>query len=243
MKKLIPLIILTAVLVGLGCTGYEYKPVPFKSAEAYPNHQVVFGAVIAAKAWTDNAEAASAFGFNIRGAGLTPVQVVVDNKGPNSLTIVPDQTLLVDSEKNMWNLLPAEVAYERIDRNVAVSRMGGKGAKTAVLGGIAGGILGAAVGIVAGGDVGEAAMRGAAAGAAVGAVKGGYEGLEDPRSKQVIADDLRTKGLKDKPMKPYEISHGFLFFPGEIKDASLLRLKIKNMNSGQVQILELPVQK
>ena len=237
MRKYLALGLLAALLATIGCTGYQYKPVPFKAADAYPNNVRLFGAVIAAKAWTDNQEARSAFGFDIRGAGLTPVQVIVDNQGDNALTIVPDQTMIKDTEGNMWNLLPAQVAYERIDKQVALDRMGGNAVRQGGLGAAAGAILGAAIGVVTGGDVAEAAMRGAAAGAAVGTVKGGYEGLEDRRSKDLIAKDLQSRGLKDKPMKPKEISHGFLFFPGEVLQATVLRLKLKNLTTGQMEIL------
>lgn len=242
MKKRAFIALLLISIMAVACTGYEYKPIPFKAAEAYPNNVKVFGAVVAAKAWIDESEARSAFGFNIRGAGLTPVQVVVDNKGDQTLLIVPDQTLLMDEEGNLWNLLPAKVAYERIDKHVAPGRMGAQGGTQAMIGAAAGGILGAAVGIVSDGDIGEYAMKGAAAGAAVGAVGGGYKGLDDPRSKEMIADDLRTRNLKDKAMKPKAISHGFLFFPGEIKKAKVLRLKLQNATAGKVEILELPME-
>ncbi|MEW5724924.1 MAG: hypothetical protein AB1896_17570 [Thermodesulfobacteriota bacterium] len=231
--------LLLVLFLAAGCSGYQYKPVPFKAAEAYPNHVTVFGAVVAAKAWTDEQEAWNAFGFNIRGAGITPVQVVVDNKGDHTLEIVPEQTRLMDTEDNIWDLLPAEAAYERIDKHVAMERMVGQGSRSGLLGGLAGGILGAAYGVVTGTNVGDAAMRGAAAGAAVGAVMGGAEGLNDPRSRELISQDLQSRSLKGKPLVPQEISHGFLFFPGEVKEAAVLRLRIRDIGTGEVSLLEL----
>jgi len=235
---------LTAVLVmGLGCAGYEYKPVPFKAADAYPNHVVVAGAVVAARAWSDKAEAEKAFGFNIRGAGLTPVQVVVDNKSAQPLTLDPNQTLLRDVQDNLWNVLPAQVAYERIDKNVRVERMGGEAVRQGGLAAVAGAVIGAAFGIVTDQDIAEAALKGAAAGAAVGAVKGGVEGYGDPRSRSRISNDLKNKSLKDKPFPPHEITHGFLFFPGEVKEPTLLRLKVREVETGQDHIIELPLKR
>lgn len=239
MKKTIGLSLVLALLMLWGCAGYEYKPVPFKAAESYPNHVTVAGAVIGAKVWADDPEAAKAFGFNIRGAGLTPLQLVVDNKGPEPLEIMSDQTLLGDADNNLWNILPAQVAYERIDKEVRMNRMGGEGATQAALLGTAGAIIGAAVGIITGSDIAESAGKGAVAGAAIGAVKGGAEGYSDPRSRSRITADLQNRSLKDKPFKPYELSHGFLFFPGEVKNPTILRLKLREQRSGQIHILEL----
>jgi len=239
MNKFLRIALTAALVFCLGCAGYEYKPVPFKAADAYPNHVVVAGAVVAARAWSNSAEAEKAFGFNIRAAGLTPVQVVVDNKSAQPLMLEPNQTLLRDAQDNLWNVLPAQVAYERIDKHVRVERLGGEAARQGGLAAVAGAVLGAAFGIVTDQDVAEAAAKGAAAGAAVGAVKGGMEGYNDPRSRSRISNDLKNKSLKDKPFPSHEITHGFLFFPGEVKEPSLLRLKIHEVETGKDHILEL----
>lgn len=241
MIRIHALIALMTLSLVCSCASYEYKPVPFKSAESYSNHATVFGAVIAAHAWTDRAQAKNAFGFDIRGAGITPVQIVVDNKGPNTLHLIPDQTLIKDSEGNFWNILPADVAYQRIDKQLTPERMGTTAAKKGGLGAVAGGILGAAFGVVTGTDVGTAAAKGAVAGGALGTVMGGYEGLDDPRSKQQISSDLQNRNLRDQPLKAHEISHGFLFFPGEIQQAQILRVKLRNASSKQIEIVELPI--
>ena len=241
MKKLTGVGALLVLLFVWSCAGYEYKPVPFRAAESYPNHVTVAGAVIAARAWADNAEASKAFGFDIRGAGLTPVQIVVDNKSNQALKLIPDQTLLRDTQDNMWNILPAQVAYERIDKQVRVSRMGGEGGKQAALGGVAGAVIGAAFGIITGSDIAETAGKGAVAGAAIGAVKGGVEGYSDPRSRSNIRSDLESKSLKDKPFSPMQLTHGFLFFPGEVVAPTVLRLKLHEMTTGEDHLIELSV--
>ncbi|MEW6264758.1 MAG: hypothetical protein AB1641_16925 [Thermodesulfobacteriota bacterium] len=233
--------LLVALMMFSGCAGQEYRPVPIKSVESYPNHVTVFGAVIAAQVWSDRAAAQSAFGFDVLGAGLLPVQVIVDNKGGQTLNIVADQTMLLDREGNLWNILPAHAAYDRIDRQLAPSRVAGQGVKGGALGSLAGGILGAAFGVVTGHDIGQAIVKGAAAGAAVGAVKGGYNGLEEGRSKEMIARDLQARDLKEQPLRPQEISHGFLFFPAEVREPMLLRLKLRDLSSGQSRLLEMKI--
>jgi hypothetical protein len=70
----------------VGCsTAYQATPLSFRAPSAYPNAQAVGEATVAAKAFSEPEEAKSAFGFDIRGAGMLPVQVVFDNQGGKSL--------------------------------------------------------------------------------------------------------------------------------------------------------------
>src|SRR5512140_2259685 len=97
MKKTIVTALLMALMVALSaCTTYERQVVPFKMPSAYPNATPVADATIAAKAYDNPDEAKAAFGFDIRGAGIYPVQVIFDNTGNHSLEILTDKTLLVD---------------------------------------------------------------------------------------------------------------------------------------------------
>ena len=90
---------LSLLLVLVGCTTYRSQEVPFRSPASYGNMQRVAGAQLASKAYVDKAEASEAFGFDIRSAGLLPVQVVFDNQGSNALTIVPEQSFLIDTKE------------------------------------------------------------------------------------------------------------------------------------------------
>ncbi|MBW2091864.1 MAG: hypothetical protein JRI34_07045, partial [Deltaproteobacteria bacterium] len=177
--------IIAAMLIG-GCTGYTYRPVPFKAPEAYLNHQRLNKAVIAARAYANQEEAQKAFGFDILGAGLLPVQVIVDNKGSHTFELIPEQTLLRDADNNMWNLLPAQKAYERVNKSDQLARMGKTGAKSAALTGAAGAIIGFAIGVISGQDIAETTAKGATAGAALGAVAGGSGAYHDHRAKDSI---------------------------------------------------------
>jgi hypothetical protein len=223
------------------CTTYEYKAVPFKAAEAYPNRQEVYGAQFGAKAWLEAAEARTAFGFDIKGAGVTAVQVVVDHQGSQTLTLVPDQIFLLDDQDQYWELLPPQVALDRIEKHTRMGAVGKKGSTTAILGGAAGAILGAAYGIVSDRNVIDTAAKGAAAGAALGAVKGGADAADGDDNRDQIAGDLAGRELKGKPLSPQTISQGFLFFPGEVSSAKELRLKVRNEGTGEVQTLQLPL--
>jgi hypothetical protein len=216
------------------CTKYERKVVPFQLPAAYPNATEAAEATIAAKAYDGKDEAGNAFGFDIRGAGILPVQVIFDNKGAHSLEILPAQTFLVDEANNLWPILDASLAYDRITKKTEMGNVVPEGAKSGMLAGAAGGIIGAAIGIVTGTNVGEAAAKGAAIGAAAGLTMGGTQGLNDNEARSQIRDDLKTRSLEKRAVKPHEIAHGFIFFPGEAKKSKELRLQLKAIDTGTI---------
>jgi hypothetical protein len=220
------------ILFTISCTRYERQVVPFKLPAGYPNVTNVAGAQIAAKSY-DKKDAETAFGFDILGSGVKPVQVVFDNQGQNSIEIVPDRTYLVDTDNNLWPILDARMAYDRIEKKTELGEVAPKGAKYGALGGIAGGIIGAAIGIVSGQSVGETAMRGAAAGAAGGVLIGGAQGMDNSEVRHQIREDLQTRTLENRGIKPKEIAHGFIFFPGESKKPKEIRLSVKDLGTGK----------
>ncbi len=223
------------------CTKYERQVVPFKMPAALPNATEAAGATIAAISFDDKDEAGNAFGFDIRGAGILPVQVIFDNKGTQSLEIVPSQTFLYDEANNTWPILDQNLAYDRIAKKTELGQVVPQGAKYGALAGAAGGIIGAAIGIVSGHNVGDAAMKGAAIGAAGGMVAGGAQGAteEGDKVRGQIGTDLKNRSLEKRAVKPQEIAHGFIFFPGEIKKAKMLQLQIKALGTGKIYTLKL----
>ncbi len=224
-------IILTALLSA--CTRYERQVVPFKMPSAYANATEVGGATVAAKSFDGKEEAGNAFGFDIR-AAILPVQVIFDNQGGHSLEIVPVQTFLVDEENNLWPILDQNLAYDRIAKKTELGKVMSEGGKYGALAGAAGGIIGAAIGIVSGENIGSAAVKGAAVGAAAGLTLGGASGLDNQDVKAKIRDDLRTRSLEKRAVKPQEIAYGFIFFPGEAKRAKELRLQLKVVDTGVI---------
>jgi len=216
------------------CATYERQVVPFKMPAAYPNATTAAGATIAARSYHDSEEATSAFGFDIRSAGILPVQVIFDNTGSHPLEILTDKTLLVDEDNNLWPILEERMAYERIARATELGRVAPEAAKGGLLGGAAGAVIGAAIGIVTGRNVAAAAGRGAAVGAAAGITMGGARGLSDTEVQYQIRDDLRRGSLAKRAIAPQEIAHGFLFFPGEGKRPKELRISIRTTDTRQV---------
>jgi len=235
-----------AVLAGLlvlsllgGCASYERKVVPFKMPEAYPNATEAAGATLASVAYDEPGKAAEAFGFDILSAGILPVQVIFDNRGTHSIEIVPKTTFLVDEENNLWPILDAGLAYDRISRKTELGKVAPEAAKSGFLAGTAGALIGAAIGIVTGQNVGDAAMKGAALGAAAGATVGGTSALDNRDVQRQIREDLTNRSLETRPVTPGEIAYGFLFFPGESKKAKELRLTLREADTGKTAPLVL----
>lgn len=239
--RLLSTVMILALLFS-GCTAYKSQYVSFRPPEGYSNYREVSGVSIGGEAYPDKASAEKAFGFDIKGAGLLPVLLVVDNKSGRSLEIVAAQSFLVDDGGNYWPVVPNNVAFDRLENSTQLASFFGRGAgKGALLGAAAGGILGTALGIVSGRSVAESLGKGAALGAAGGAVIGGVqEGTSGDRERK-ISDDMRQKGLEGKAIPDQHLANGFLFFPGEAQSARELRLQWRERETGQVQKLTLPL--
>lgn len=227
----------------IGCTSYERQVVPFKMPQSSPNAVYIDGAVIAARSFTDAGEAKDAFGFDIRSAGIIPIQVAFDNKSNHPLMIIAEQTFLIDAESNVWPILEQNLAYDRLSKQTELGRVAPEAAKRGLLFGAAGAAIGAAVGIVTGTSVGEAAGKGAAIGAAAGVVSGGGQAAVDQSDVRAkIKEDLRTRSLQYRAVKPGELAHGFIFYPGEAKTAKVLRLQIKETDTGKISTFNMKLQ-
>ena len=228
----------TILIVLTACsTAYKAKPLPFKTPASYANMMEVAGAQIAARAYADSKEAQEVFGFNVRGAGMLPVQVVFDNRGTHTLTIDPSQTFLEDNEGNLWPILDKNLAYDRATRYAETKEIFKEGAYHGFLGAAAGALIGAAVGIIGGSSTAEAAGKGAVAGAAAGGLLGGIKGYSSNEAGRTIIDDLRKKTLNAGPVEPQSLAYGYLFFPGEASSARQLRLKLVEQDSASFHIV------
>ncbi len=226
-------LILCLALILAACTPYGRKVPSFRLPAAYPNMTEAAGAQVAARAYAGPREAAEAFGFNIVEAGLLPVQVVFDNRGPDTLQVNPAQTFLIDEQGNVWPALDSSEAYKRVSETTHGARAGGGVLKGGLLGAATGAFIGTALGIITGSDLGTAAAKGAAAGGAIGGVAGGAGAWQDSEAQAQISSDLRNNSLRNKPINPAEIAYGFIFFPAEAGRARQLRLQVQDAASGK----------
>jgi hypothetical protein len=233
-----PVFLFLMLTLLVGCAGsYKNQAIPFRPPSAYTSMKVVAGAQIAAQAYSDSDEAKQMFGFDIRKAGILPVQVVIDNAGDDSLIINPQQTFLVDADGNYWNLLDNRTAYQRVNESTEYANVVNETGESAFWGALGGAVVGAAIAIVGGDNVGEGIGKGAAAGAATGVVFGGAEALQSSENEYQISKDLGAKSLENRPIRAGELGRGFLFFPGEAPSASQLRLQIEATRSGKLYTL------
>lgn len=228
---------LALLLLLAGCSPtYKAKPLAFRAPSAYPNAQQAGAATVGAEAFVQPKTASEAFGFDIRGAGLLPVQVVFENRGANPLEINPAQTFLEDQEGRLWPLLQKDIAYDRVSRYAETKRIFKEGAYTGFLGGAAGAVIGAAIGVVSGSNVAEAAGKGAAVGAGAGATAGGIKAYASDDARRAIVSDLGQKSLQNQRIEPQGLAYGFLFFPGEASSARVLRLQWKELHTGTTHL-------
>lgn len=225
-----------------GCTAHKTQYIPFRPPQGYANNQVVSGVSVAGEAYPDKKSARKAFGFDIKGAGLLPVMLVLDNKSGRAVEIVAGQTFLVDAAGNYWPVVPNNTAFDRLEQSSQLAGYFGRGAgRGAVVGAAAGGLLATAIGIVSGRNVGSYLGKGAAVGAAGGAVIGGSQEAGSREREFRISEDLRQKGLEGRLIPDQHLANGFLFFPGEAESARELVLQWREVEGGALRKVTLPL--
>ncbi|MDR2406310.1 MAG: hypothetical protein LBE27_08080 [Deltaproteobacteria bacterium] len=217
---------------------YEYKAIPVRAMSAYPGQASGPGVQAGAVAFYDSSELKELFGFDLKKAGVVPVQVSLKNTGTKALSIEPGSTL-VDSQGNTWELLPSSVVFDRIDKYTSGGLSMDEGAKRTALWGLAGAVVGAAVGVVSGTNVGSAAGKGAAAGAAAGASSAilGLGNQDD--TADAVVRDFSSRSIQQSTIQPGDEAHGFLYFPAESKEPRTLNLKVSEGASPQTLKLDL----
>lgn len=235
------LLAFSLAIFAVSCTSYKSQEVSFKPPSAYSGMQMVAGAQVAAEAYADSSLAKDVFGFNIRDAGLLPVQVIVDNTGSHGLDIVPEQTFLIDADGNYWNLLDNRTTYYRLEKNSDYAEIARGAGKGSLVGAAGGAIIGAAIGIVAGENVGTAAAKGAALGAAGGAVFGGAQSGTSGDAGRQISRDLAAKQLDNRTIAAGTLGRGFLFFPGEATSAKELRVQFREADTRILHTMVFPL--
>ena len=135
------------------CATYKTQYTGFKPAAEYNNSVMLGGVTIGAEAYADQAAAREAFGFDIKKAGLLPVQVVLDNPSGNNFEVITEQTFLIDNNSRYWNLIPNYVAVERVSKATQSGAILAGAGKGAGWGAASGAVLGAAFGILTGENV------------------------------------------------------------------------------------------
>ncbi|MDL1959682.1 MAG: hypothetical protein LWX01_10055 [Deltaproteobacteria bacterium] len=218
------IVLLPSLFILAGCASYGHRVSPVPLPGTQPEHLTVDGVEMLAVAYLDKKIAEERFGFDVRGSGLLPVQLVIDNGSTQKVSINSGQTFLIDQIGQAWPLLSAEEAYQRVKGHVEMGETAKGTAKPAVLLGAAGALAGFAVGILTNEDIGESVGKGAVLGGTVGALAGGTAAYATAPEK--IRTDLAQRTLRNRPVKPGQLAYGFLFFPGRKEAASVQQLRL-----------------
>jgi hypothetical protein len=234
MKKIICLLLVAQLAA---CAAYERYSVSFRPPKDYANYQDSSGLVVGAESFSDKTHAEKAFGFDIRKAGILPVQMVVDNKSGQSVDVVSGQTFLIDGTSRYWKILSNREAVDRIKKasdSGAIASSAGKGSawRTTALA-----MMDLAMQIVSGRDRDTTPVKGGGEG--VTTVSGTGKAGDDKQREIKIAEDVRDKGIEGRILSANSLARGFIFFPGEVSSVSELRLQIKFRDSGRIQTLNL----
>jgi hypothetical protein len=223
------------VLAGCASYGHRVSPVPLPGTQ--PEHVTVNDVEMLAVAFLDAKTAEDRFGFDVRGSGLLPVQLIIDNQGMQKVSINSEQTFLIDQSGQAWPILSAEEAYQRVKGHVEMGETAKGTVKPAVLLGAAGALAGFAVGIISGQDIGESVGKGAVLGGTVGALAGGTAAYATASEK--IRTDLAQRKLSNRPVEPGQLAYGFLFFPGRKEATSVQQLRLAITIGQELHVLNL----
>ncbi|MGM0643615.1 MAG: hypothetical protein ACQETC_07575 [Thermodesulfobacteriota bacterium] len=224
-RKLTALFLFLALM--LCSCGYQDRVQPVNLPDASENAVNINGLKLTATPYTDRKKAKEAFGFDIRDAGLLPVQLVFKNDGDSVVDLIGDQTFLIDRENRAWPVISSERTYKRVKKHTDIGETISGTAKPGLLLGAAGAVAGLAVGVITGENIGEYAGKGAVIGGTAGILGGGAKGYQEARDK--IRQGLKDQSLKKREIMPGQIAYGMIFFPGyakEAQDAAWLKLTL-----------------
>lgn len=233
------LVVLLTGCMLVGCSTYEERVSPVLLPSTSIGHIDIRGAKIAATPYVNEKKAKSVFGYDVRGMGLLPVRLVIDNQSREEVNLQPRQTFLIDNQGRAWPLLTTDQAYRRVSEDVEIGETLKGAVRPSVLMGAAGALAGLAIGIVSGSNLGDTTGKGAMAGAAAGALYGGAS-THDEYGQQIL-NDLASHSLRTDRVLPGELAFGYLFFPGrdEAKSANMLRLGV--MLGQELQVMTIPL--
>lgn len=228
------------LMFALVSCAYQDRVQPVSLPDSSPNSIRINGLKLSATPYANPEKAKKAFGFDIRDAGLLPVQLVFQNDGTDVIDLIGDQTFLIDNQNRAWPVISSERTYERVKKHVDIGETMAGTAKPGLLLGAAGAVAGLAVGIITGENIGEYAGKGAVIGGTAGVLGGGAKGWQDARGK--IKQGLRDQTLKNQEIMPGQIAYGMIFFPGYEEEAqSTAWLKLTLSFSGDPRPVTLPL--
>lgn len=221
--------VLVAVLflgLVLGCAmPEETDHIPFKKPSSYRNARKVGVDIVAgAEVYYNRKETRKAFGFDIRKAGIVPIFIVVQNKKPSPLKVLPKQTFLKGKSGVLWNVPNSRDVYRTL---LEYNRAGGDfsvnydESATNQLEGFA-------VGMITDESVIGKARKSETKETAAG------------KTRKRLTEELRNGNLENREIQPNSHALGILYFSGKIQDPVQLHLTLEVVHTGVEHELVLP---
>jgi hypothetical protein len=231
------LLLLGLLLTGCSTYGDRVAPVPLPALSV--GRVDVKGAQVVATSYLEEKNAKAVFGFDIRGAGLLPVRLVIDNQSGKMVSLQPQQTFLIDNIGQAWPLLSSDQAYRRVSSDVEIGETLKGVVKPSVLMGAAGAVAGFAIGVISGQNLADTTAKGAIVGASAGGLYGGAKAHE--AYGQQIRNDLVRQSLRNKQVLNSELAYGYLFFPGRDEAQSAKALRLGVLIGDELQVITIPL--
>lgn len=215
--------LITALL--LAACAAKSRTVAFRPPGDFYSYQNVLGLKVGAELFEDEKQAEEAFGFNIRAAGLLPMQLVLDNRTGQGVDIIAGQTFLVDENNRYWRVLSVKDAMARVQK-YTVGKGAGKSISPSQLQRLA-------FKVVSGSAEGVAIVAEPAASDATG--KSG----QDQNGESTGGEEYRHQDLEGKVMFAETLASGIVYFPGEVPSPRELRLQVKYRGENRYKTINL----
>jgi hypothetical protein len=208
-------LIATAFLL-LSCDSKPGNPEAVPLPESLAEPVELAGTRFQALAYMNRQQSEAAFGLNIRGIGLLPLRISIDNRGGAALKIIPRQTFLIDLEGQAWPLLTSDQAFSRLERAGIKNQNVPKLPALDDLESLTGFAL----------DVTTSA---------------GFSANAYTQSETRIGKKLHEKNLRNPKVAAGKVASGVLFFPGWEEAESARSLRLCFEQDGRLKFLTLPL--
>lgn len=195
------------------CTPPQDRAAPAPLAESQAEPVEAEGARFQAQAFVNPQQATAAFGFDIRGAGVLPLRVSIDNRSGVGLKIIPRQTFLIDLDGQAWPLLTADQASSRLER-AGSAVQSAQAPKPDDLDAFTGFALAINTGP-------------------------GFSSNAQPESR--ASQGLTAKPPRNPNIPPGAVASGLLFFPGREEAQTARGLRLCYEQGGRLKLLTLPL--
>ena len=188
------------------------------------------GVHIGAELSEDPKQMEAIFGTDLHAAGILPLQLIIENKGTQTIEIVAGQTCLIDDDNRYWRPLSNQAAADRLERAEHVAAAApGKTARPAKMSEI---IMEMAATLISRQSVQAPLIKQELPAGAITQESGKQPAVEK-------TEKGREKGVDGRILTAGSLLRGYLYFPADINLARELRVQVKSRDDGRLQTFNL----